>query len=81
MNLQTKIKINNIIHTIELKIKYHEKRSVYIIDYKTDTDKDAFRQKYVAQVQEYMAIIKKIYPKYNVSGHILWLHDWTLESV
>jgi len=75
------IKSNFISRRIDRLIIDDEKRSVYIIDYKTDTDKDAFRQKYVAQVQEYMAIIKKIYPKYNVSGHILWLHDWTLESV
>ena len=58
-----------------------ENRSVYIIDYKTDTDKDTLHQKYVTQVQEYVTIIKKIYPKYNVSGYILWLHDWTLESI
>ncbi|MBO7642776.1 MAG: hypothetical protein J6S74_01435 [Alphaproteobacteria bacterium] len=58
-----------------------EKRSVYIIDYKTDIDKSAFQQKYMAQVQEYVSIIKKIYPKYKVFGFILWLHDWTVESV
>lgn len=58
-----------------------EKRSVYIIDYKTDADKDTFRQKYISQVQEYVAIINKIYPKYKIYGYILWLHDWTLESI
>lgn len=58
-----------------------EKRSVYVIDYKTDVDKAAFQQKYVAQVQEYVCIIKKIYQKYKVFGFILWLHDWTVQSV
>ena len=81
MPVAAEIKSNFISRRIDRLIVDDEKRSVYIIDYKTDTDKDAFRQKYMAQVQEYMAITKKIYPKYNVSGHILWLHDWTLESV
>ncbi|MBO4626083.1 MAG: hypothetical protein J5679_02285 [Alphaproteobacteria bacterium] len=56
-------------------------RIVHIIDYKTDTDKAAFRSVYVVQVQEYISIIKKIYPKYRVCGYILWLHDWTLEKL
>jgi ATP-dependent exoDNAse (exonuclease V) beta subunit len=54
---------------------------IHIIDYKTDINKDLFRQKYVSQVREYVAIINKIYPKYTVYGYILWLQDWTLENV
>ncbi len=54
---------------------------VHILDYKTDIDKDAFYTNYVAQVREYVSIIKKIYPKYAVCGYILWLHDWSLESI
>ena len=54
---------------------------VHILDYKTDTDKNAFRANYVTQVREYVSIIKKIYPKYAVRGYILWLHDWSLESI
>ena len=56
-------------------------KTVHILDYKTDVNKDAFRSKYVAQVREYMSIIAKIYPKYKVVGYILWLHDWMLEKL
>jgi len=54
---------------------------IHILDYKTDINKDAFRANYVAQVHEYVLIVKKIYPKYTVRGYILWLHDWVLESI
>jgi len=56
-------------------------KTVHILDYKTDVNKDAFRSKYVAQVREYMSIIAKIYPKYKVVGYILWLQDWILEKL
>ena len=39
---------------------------VHIIDYKTDVNRDAFHEKYVFQLQEYISIINKIYPKYKV---------------
>lgn len=58
-----------------------KKHVIYILDYKTDVDKAAFHNNYIAQVREYMAIVGKIYPKYNVHGYILWLHDWTLEKL
>ena len=54
---------------------------IHILDYKTDVDKGAFHTNYIAQVREYMTIIKQIYPKYKVCGYILWLHDWTLEKI
>ena len=56
-------------------------KTIHILDYKTDVDKRTFHASYVAQVQEYVSIIKKIYPKYTVRGYILWLHDWTLEKL
>ena len=58
-----------------------ENHIVHIIDYKTDVTRDAFHQKYMAQVNEYISIIKKVYPKYRVFGYILWLHDWVLEKL
>ena len=58
-----------------------DNKIVYILDYKTDIDKNTFHANYVAQVQEYVAIIKKIYPEYKVYGYILWLHDWSLEKL
>ena len=56
-------------------------KTIHILDYKTDIDKDAFRSDYITQVHEYMTIMGKIYPKYQVYGYILWLHDWTLEKL
>lgn len=56
-------------------------RTVRIMDYKTDIDKTALRDKYVAQIGEYKELIQKIYPDYNIRGFILWLHDWTLEEI
>lgn len=54
---------------------------VYILDYKTDTDKSAFHDKYIAQLREYVELARQIYPDYKISAMILWTHDWTLESV
>ena len=54
---------------------------VKILDYKTDWNAQKFREKYIAQIREYVALMQQIYPKYNVRGYILWLHNWQLESV
>ncbi len=56
-------------------------KTIRILDYKTDTDAQKFREKYVAQIHEYVALMKQIYPEYNVHGYILWLHNWQLESI
>jgi ATP-dependent exoDNAse (exonuclease V) beta subunit len=56
-------------------------KTVHALDYKTDLDSNKFRQKYIAQIHEYMELLAQIYPKYKISGCILWLHDWRLESV
>ncbi len=59
----------------------NDNKTIHILDYKTDVNKDMFRSKYIIQVREYMSIISKIYPQYKVFGYILWLHDWTLEKL
>jgi len=56
-------------------------KTVRVLDYKTDTDTEKFRAKYKSQLHEYMDLLKQIYPKYKISGHILWLHNWTLENI
>ncbi|MCL2758574.1 MAG: hypothetical protein FWE64_04665 [Alphaproteobacteria bacterium] len=56
------------------------KDAAEFLDYKTDTDKNARRAAYTAQMREYSALISMIYPGRKVSGYILWLHDWTLEK-
>lgn len=54
---------------------------VYVLDYKTDTNPDVFRERYIAQLHEYAALLRQIYPKYKIQCLILWTHDWTLEHV
>ena len=56
-------------------------RRVEILDYKTDVDRTLRHDKYIAQVGEYVALMRRIYPEYSVTAYILWLHDWTLERV
>ena len=56
-------------------------KTVDILDYKTDIDRALRRDKYLAQVGEYVALMRRIYPDYVVAGYILWLHDWTLEKI
>lgn len=59
----------------------HDNKTVYILDYKTDSDKNAFHDKYVAQIKEYKTLLHDIYPKYKIRGFILWLHDVVLEEI
>lgn len=66
---------------IDRMIVNHELKTVRILDYKTDVNPDAVRSKYAAQVREYCALMQRIYPDYKITGHILWLHDWCIESV
>lgn len=54
---------------------------VYVLDYKTDTNPDVFREHYIAQLHEYAALLRQIYPKYKIQCMILWTHNWVLESV
>lgn len=56
-------------------------KNVRVLDYKTDTDTEQFRAKYIAQLHEYMNLMSQIYPDYKISGYILWLHDWRLEKI
>lgn len=56
-------------------------KTVDVLDYKTDTDKTIFYDKYLAQVREYMALVSKLYPGHRINGYILWTHDFELEQV
>lgn len=66
---------------IDRMIVDHDTKTVNILDYKTDVSPDTFRDKYTAQVREYVALIRAIYPTYSVSGYLLWTHDFSLEKV
>lgn len=59
----------------------HDTKTVYILDYKTDTTKDTFYEQYKIQLNEYANLIRQIHPTYTVKLYILWTHDWTLEKL
>ncbi len=54
---------------------------IHILDYKTDTDSRRFYAKYIAQLCQYVELLAKIYPDYEILGYILWTHDFSLEKV
>ena len=56
-------------------------KAVIFLDYKTDIDKNLFREKYSFQMNEYTKLLQNIYPDYSVTGLILWLHDFTIEKI
>ncbi len=56
-------------------------KSVIVLDYKTDTDKKRYYEKYRAQLIEYYKLLKEIFPNFNIKCKILWLCDFTLENV
>ena len=61
-------------------IDKHTQR-IKILDYKTDIDRTSRRDKYLAQLREYAAILRRIFPNYEIDGYILWTHGWTLEKI
>lgn len=56
-------------------------KNIYVLDYKSDTDKTAYRDKYAAQIREYIALLRDAYPDYTVRGYILWLQDFELVEI
>ncbi len=56
-------------------------QTILVLDYKTDINRDAFRDRYYAQIREYNELLKAIYPTYKIMGYILWTHDFSLENV
>lgn len=58
-----------------------ETETIDFIDYKTDTDKTIFIDKYKHQLNEYRELLKSAYPNYKINGYILWLTDWQLQVI
>lgn len=58
-----------------------ELKTVFILDYKSDTDKKAFYDKYVYQINEYKKLLKEAFKGYSVQGFILWLNDFELQEI
>lgn len=56
-------------------------KNICVLDYKSDTDKTAYRDKYAAQIREYIALLRDAYPDYTVRGYILWLQDFELVEI
>lgn len=59
----------------------HDTKTIDFVDYKTDTDKTLFVEKYKKQLNEYHELLKSAYPNYEINGYILWTHDWVLEQI
>ena len=59
----------------------HTTKSVVVIDYKTDLDKERFRSKYIEQLAEYHRLLVEVSPEYPIVCKILWLNDFALENV
>ena len=56
-------------------------KTIIILDYKTDIDKNVFREKYIDKLTEYRELLKQIYNGFSVSCKIFWTNDFTLENV
>ena len=59
----------------------HNNKTIRFIDYKTDLNTTDFYDKYKIQLTEYAKLLKSAYPKYKISGFILWLNNWVLEHL
>ncbi len=59
----------------------HTGDTIIFLDYKSDTDKFARHENYVAQIHEYSALLHAAYPDAIIRGFILWTNDFTLEEI
>ena len=59
----------------------NDTKTIDFIDYKTDTDKTVFIDKYKHQLNEYYELLKSAYPDYKINGYVLWLNDWSLDKI
>ena len=56
-------------------------KTIDFIDYKTDTNKNEFIDKYTKQLNEYAQLLRSGYPDYKIVGFILWTQDWQLQQI
>lgn len=56
-------------------------KKIVVLDYKTDINRNLYREKYRVQLMEYYKLLKQIYPDFNIVCKILWLNDFTLENI
>ena len=86
-NSKTEVPIAGTIHSrfvsrrIDRLVIDSNSQSILVLDYKTDTNKEVFYSKYIAQMREYIALLRAIYPKHKIDAYILWTHDFSLEKL
>ena len=56
-------------------------KTVVVLDYKTDTNRKKYYEKYRVKLMEYYKLLKENFPNFNIKCKILWLNDFTLENV
>ena len=56
-------------------------KRIDVIDYKTDVNRDMFYGTYIGQIREYVALLRAVYPDYQIDAYILWTHDFLLEKI
>ena len=86
-NAKTEVSIAGIVNNIFISRRIDRlliedsTKTIYFIDYKTDTDKSLFIDKYNKQLKEYAQLLKSAYPEHKIIGYILWVQDWDLEQI
>ena len=55
-------------------------QKILFLDYKTDISR-ARRDDYIKTMKIYARLLQGAYPGRDISGYILWLHDWELELI
>lgn len=66
---------------IDRLIKNDLNKTILILDYKTDLDKNTFRDKYIHQMHEYSELLRDANPGFTIHSFILWLNDFTVEEL
>lgn len=56
-------------------------KTISILDYKTDKNRETYRTKYERQIAEYKTLLRALYPDYTIHGYILWTHDFFLDAI
>jgi ATP-dependent exoDNAse (exonuclease V) beta subunit len=55
-----------------------KEKEVWVVDYKSSREAS---EKYIAQIREYIDIVKKLYPRKKVKGFLLYLNETKFEEV
>ena len=66
---------------IDRMIVDHHAKTIAILDYKTDINPEHYRASYIAQLREYVQLMRLLHPGYEVSAYLLWTHDFLLEKI